>query len=205
MKPYEDVMIEAGRTGRVLKRENIYGSGPPVDMLSGDAEKLVNEFHAKSVVDFGAGCGALQKYLPPSCRYLGIEMNPAAVDMAREKGRHVILGDVTKTGLADKSFEICAMFEVLEHIDDYESALKEAHRVCKSRLVMTVPNIGVIPAMSDFQVVPWHLLEATHVNFFMPESLKKVLGRFFARVEVKEINPWFQPGFFMNIAAIAWK
>jgi ubiquinone/menaquinone biosynthesis C-methylase UbiE len=205
MKPYEECMLEAGRTGRVLKRDNIYGSGPPVDLLSGDAEQLVKEFHARSVVDFGAGCGALQKYLPSSCRYLGIEMNPAAVAMATEKGRHVVLGDVTKTGLADQSFEICAMFEVLEHIDDYETVLKEAHRVCSSRLVMTVPNIAVIPAMSDFQVVPWHLLEATHVNFFTPESLRKVLSRFFRKVETKEINQWFQPGLYMNIAAIAWK
>lgn len=205
MKPYEEGLIEAGRTGRVLKRENIYGSGPPVDMLSGDAAQLVSEFRVKSVVDFGAGCGALQKYLPPSCRYLGIEMNPAAVAMAIEKGRNVEIGDVTRTNLADRSFEVCAMFEVLEHIDDYESVLKEAHRVCSSRLVVTVPNIAVLPTMSDFQVVPWHILEATHVNFFTPESLKKVLQRFFTRVDIKEINQWFQPGLYMNIAAVAWK
>jgi hypothetical protein len=43
------------------------------------------------------------------------------------------------------------------------------------------------------------------VNFFTPESLRKVLSRFFAKVEIKEINPWFQPGLYMNIAAIARK
>jgi ubiquinone/menaquinone biosynthesis C-methylase UbiE len=104
--------------------------------------------------------------------------------MAKEKGRNVILGDALKTGLADNSYEVCAMVEVLEHIDDYEAALSEARRVAASRMVMTVPNIEVIPALSEFLVVPWHLLEATHVNFFTPGSLEHVLLRVFPRVTV---------------------
>lgn len=132
-------------------------------------------------------------------------MNPVGVQMAKDRGRSVVSGDVTHSGLANDSFDVCAMIEVLEHIDDYERVLQEAHRVCSSRLVVTVPNIGVLPRMSEFQVVPWHLLEATHVNFFTAGSLEKVLGRFFPRVKVWEINPWFRPGLFMNIAAVAWK
>lgn len=205
MRPYEEIMIEAAQTGRVLKRENIYGSGPPIDELSGDAQAIVRKFCLESVVDFGAGCGALMQYLPGSCRYLGIDMNLTNVQMAIEKGRNVIQGDVTHTGLGDNSFEICAMFEVLEHIDDYESVLAEANRVCASRLVVTVPNIGVLPAMSESLVVPWHMLEATHVNFFTIGSLDKVLRRYFPRVEVWEINQWFQPDLYMNLAAVAWK
>jgi 2-polyprenyl-3-methyl-5-hydroxy-6-metoxy-1,4-benzoquinol methylase len=205
MKPYEERMLEASRTGRILKRADIYGSGPPVDFLSDDAQRLVAKYCSRSIVDFGAGCGALQQYLSPSSKYLGIENNPAAVEMAKNKHRDVLLGDITKSGLADGSFEVCTMFEVLEHVDDYEAALAEAHRVIKSHLVLTVPNIAVLPSMSAYQVVPWHLLEATHVNFFTPESLRKLLLRFFARVKVFEINPWFKDGFHMNIAAIAWK
>ena len=198
-------MLEASQTGRILKREDIYGSGPPVDCLSGDAQQLVAKYCSRSVVDFGAGCGALQQYLPQACNYVGIENNPAAVEMAKDKRRNVILGDITKSGLADGSFEVCTMLEVLEHIDDYQAALAEAHRVINSRLVLTVPNIAVLPSMSDYQVVPWHLLEATHVNFFTAESLRKLLLGFFARAKVFEINPWFKEGFYMNIAAIAWK
>lgn len=198
-------MIQASQAGRVLKRENIYGSGPPVNELSGDAQRLVKEHCKKSVVDFGAGCGALQQYLPASVHYLGLEMNPQAVSMAKTFGRNVQVGDVTASGLPDNSFEVCAMLEVLEHIDDYEKVLAEAHRVCASRFIMTVPNIAVLPKMSESQVVPWHMLEATHVNFFTPGSLEKVLKRRFSRVQVSEINQWFQPKLYMNIAAVAWK
>lgn len=205
MRPYEELLIQASQTGRVLKRENIYGSGPPVNALSGDAQRLVREHCRKSVVDFGAGCGALQQYLPASVYYLGLEMNPQAVALAKTFNRNVQVGDVTASGLPNNSFEVCAMLEVLEHIDDYERVLAEAHRVCASKFIITVPNIAVLPQMSESQVVPWHMLEATHVNFFTPGSLEKVLKRYFPRVEVWEINQWFQPKLHMNIAAVASK
>jgi len=205
MRPYEELLQSASQIGRVLKREHIYGSGPPVDALCQEAQTMVTAHCTKSVVDFGAGCGALQQYLPSGVRYLGIESNPSAVEMAKQKGRNVVQGDVTETGLANDSFEVCAMLEVLEHIDAYEQVLREVHRVTASKFIMTVPNIGVLPKMSESQVVPWHMLEATHVNFFTPGSLEKVLKRFFSRVKVWEINQWFQPGLHMNIAAVAWK
>ena len=66
MRPYEQLINEASQTGRVLKRTDIYGSGSPVDELSGDAQAIVAEYCFGSVVDFGAGCGALQQYLPAS-------------------------------------------------------------------------------------------------------------------------------------------
>lgn len=207
MRPYEQVLEMASNEGIVLKRTDIYGSGPPVDQLSHDAQKLVAVHCVGSVIDFGAGCGVVQKYIGAAYKeqYLGIEINPQGVEMAEQRGRNVVHGNVLESGLADRSYDVCTMLEVLEHIDDYEGALREAHRVCRSHLAMTVPNIAVIPEMSARQVVPWHLLEATHVNFFTPRSLAKVLQRFFTRVEVWEINPWFSPGLHMNIAAVAWR
>ena len=198
-------MIQASQVGRVLKRENIYGSGPPVDHLCQEAQTMVKTHCTRSVVDFGAGCGALQQYLPATVRYLGIESDPNAVELAKRKGRNVVVGDVANTDLPKDSFDVCAMLEVLEHIDDYERVLTEVHRVTASKFIITVPNIAVLPVMSESQVVPWHLLEATHVNFFTPGSLEKTLKRVFTRVKVWEINEWFKPGLYMNIAAVAWK
>jgi 2-polyprenyl-3-methyl-5-hydroxy-6-metoxy-1,4-benzoquinol methylase len=200
--PYEDVLTDASEHGLVLKRDQIYGSGPPVDDLSGDAQGLVRQYANGRVFDIGAGCGALQRFLPESCTYVGMELNPNAVKMARDLKRNVVEGDAVRSGFSDNSFDTCTMLEVLEHIDDYETALREAARLAP-RLILTVPNIATIPALSAYQVVPWHLLEATHVNFFTPESLRKTLLRFYGNVRVWEINPWFEPGLFMNIAAVA--
>lgn len=205
MRPYEHKLMLADEAGQVLKREHIYGSGPPVDRLSDQVAGLVQQHCTGSVVDFGAGCGALQSYLAPGATYLGIEANPVGVAMALERSRNVRLGDVLDSGLSDASFDVCAMIEVLEHIDDYERAVSEAHRVCRSHLFLTVPNIGVIPEMGELQIVPWHMLESTHVNFFTAETLRKTLAKVFARVTVWPIHEWFRPGLHMNLAALAYR
>jgi 2-polyprenyl-3-methyl-5-hydroxy-6-metoxy-1,4-benzoquinol methylase len=215
MRPYEEKILVSNREGRVLKRSDIYGSGPPADTLGADSQKLVRKYCKRSILDLGAGCGALAQYLPKDATYLGIELDPVAVELAQRKGRNVILGDIRCTGLGDASFETCALFEVLEHTDDYEGVLKEAHRLCSSCLIVTVPNIGILPAISDFQVVPWHMLEATHVNFFTIETLRKLLSSFFRKVDVWEIYAWRQAPMFrrllsnrrlhMHLAAVAWK
>jgi ubiquinone/menaquinone biosynthesis C-methylase UbiE len=204
MRPYEDILKHAGEHGIVLKRVNIYGSGPPVDDLSDDARDLVARYAVGRVFDIGAGCGALQRFLPKGCEYVGIELSPVAARMAVDLKRNVMEGDATHSGFPDDAFDTCAMLEVLEHIDDYETILREAARLAP-RLILTVPNMAVIPALSEHQVVPWHLLEATHVNFFTPESLRKTLLRFYSKVQVWEINPWFKPGLFMNIAGVAFR
>ena len=187
-----------------------------MDHLNKDARKLVRKYCTGSVLDLGAGCGALAQYLPKEVTYLGVEVNLAAVELAREKGRNVILGDIRSTNIRDSSYETCTMLEVLEHVEDYELVLTEARRVCSSHLVVTVPNIGVLPALSEYQVVPWHLLEATHVNFFTAVTLQKLLLKFFRRADVREMNEWFRTPllrklrrrasrFHMNISAVAWK
>ena len=42
----------------------------------------------------------------------------------------------------------------------------------------------VLPYFKDWEVAPWHLLEAGHKNFFTRASLRALLGKYFARVEV---------------------
>lgn len=204
-RPYEDALAAADAAGRVLKREHIYGTGPPVNELSGQVQQILAQQKFSSVVDFGAGCGALAQYLPPECTYLGIEANPSAVATAKQLDRNVILGNILHSEIADNSYDLCTMIEVLEHIDDYPTAIAEARRVCRSHLFLTVPNIGVLPDTSEFQMVPWHLLEATHVNFFTQITLRRTLLQSFSKVDVWPIHEWFRPGLFMNLAALAWK
>jgi len=71
--------------------------------------------------------------------------------------------------------------EVLEHIPDWRMALQEIARIGR-RALITVPDMSSIPALFPHQVVPWHLLESTHVNFFTQRSLHVALSPIFSRV-----------------------
>ena len=50
------------------------------------------------------------------------------------------------------------------------------------RALITVPDASEIPTLFPHHVVPWHLLESTHVNFFTQTSLARVLLPLFPRV-----------------------
>jgi ubiquinone/menaquinone biosynthesis C-methylase UbiE len=52
------------------------------------------------------------------------------------------------------SFDTVLMIEVLEHLPEPIIALREAFRVAKKNVLISVPNTDVLPIMSKYQVVP---------------------------------------------------
>src|SRR5262249_30203823 len=105
----------------------------------------------------------------------------------------------------DHAFDCVSMVEVLEHIPDYRAMLREVRRVTRRKVLITVPDVSAIPRCFPNQVVPWHLLEATHLNFFNAASLRRAVEAEFEDVSLY----WIQPVrvnstvFFTSVAAIA--
>ena len=52
----------------------------------------------------------------------------------------VIKEDICKVSLSDDSFEVVTMLEVLEHIPNVEEAIKNACRISKNFIIVTVPS-----------------------------------------------------------------
>ena len=186
-RPYGDV-VHPART-KLLRRDDIYGSGPPVTEPGGETLQLIREYllpHT-SVLDVGCGAGA---YGPPLIadghKWLGLEVNPVCWQMLEERKlpfRRPTEGS-TSFPCSDQEFNDAICIEVLEHIAEPEVFLAELARSTRYRAVFSVPNLEVIPYFSDAQVVPWHLLEADHKSFFTRSSLRDLLGRHFRSVEV---------------------
>ncbi len=79
--------------------------------------------------------------------------------------------------------------EVLEHIPDYEAAIRDMARIATEIVVITVPDCSAIPLGSRHQLVPWHLLESTHVNFFTQPSLERALRPYFRTISFGRVCP----------------
>ena len=125
---------------------------------------------------------------------VGIEMESELAEAAVALGRPVLLMDGRALAFADVSFDTCVLVEVIEHVPDFDLLLREAARVARRNIVISVPNIGSIPTLSLHNVVPWHMLEPTHVNFFTPEILQRTLERILlgqGRVRVEEYASFF--------------
>jgi SAM-dependent methyltransferase len=186
-RPYGEVVFPENET--LLHRENIYGSGPPIEEPGVEVLSLLRAYlpARSSVVDVGCGAGA---YGPPLIaadhEWLGLEANAHCCDILTRRQLPFRRVDLESKRLpcVDAEFDDAVCIEVLEHTKNPESFASEIARITRRRALISVPNMELIPYLHDWRVVPWHLLEADHKNFFTRASLRALLSRFFSRIEI---------------------
>ena len=173
----------------LLHRENIYGSGPPVEHPSDEAASLLEAYlpTSASVVDVGCGAGAYgPRLIEAGHHWIGLEANPRCWEILERRQlpfRRVDLESRRLPGL-DREWDCAICLEVLEHVAEPELFVREIGRLIRHRALFSVPNLELLPYLHGRGVVPWHLLEADHKNFFTRASLHRLLQASFARVEV---------------------
>jgi SAM-dependent methyltransferase len=186
-RPFGDVLFPENTT--LLHRENIYGSGPPIEEPGIEVMNLLRQYlpSKSSVVDVGCGAGAYGPGLIAEGHdWLGLEANPYCGEILERRQlpfRRVDLAIQELPGV-DGEWDNAICVEVLEHVKDPNVFLREIARMIRTRALFSVPNMEVIPYLHDWRIVPWHLLEGDHKNFFTRASLSNLLSRFFRRVEI---------------------
>jgi SAM-dependent methyltransferase len=173
---------------QLFHRSDIYQTGPSVLEVSSECLGLVLRYLGpppKLVLDVGCGLGGYGKAL--LCKgydWVGVEKNAAdCVELARSNLPHEKVDGQTLPFEAH-SFDDALCIEVLEHVASPSAFLCEIRRVIRRRLLVSVPNLELLPYMHHIGAVPWHLLEGDHRNFFSRTNLRCLLSRHFCRVEV---------------------
>ncbi len=193
-------------TDAVLHRGDIYGYGPPVPANPVIVE-LSRFLLGASILDFGCGTGDLAAKLRAAGRdAVGIEIDRP--DIRPDIRRHLVASAQAFVTLydgslplpyADRAFDSAIATEVIEHVGDPHAVAQELMRVARTSILITVPDMASIPFASPTHMVPWHLLESTHVNFFNAESLTSLFAPDFvpaerARLHNQMIGGHFVPG-----------
>ena len=140
-----------------------------------------------SVLDVGCGAGAYGPgVLTAGHSWLGLEVDNACCEILQRRALPFRKMEKTEGAFPFRAeeFDAAICIEVLEHSAKPEQFLAEIARVIRKRAFFSVPNMEVIPYFHAWQVVPWHLLEADHKNFFTRASLRELLRVHFRKVEV---------------------
>lgn len=174
---------------RVLRRENIYGSGPPVMEPDARMLRFILDYltPGSSVLDVGCGAGVYGPALiAAGHQWTGLEIDPNCLGLLEKSGLpfRKTTQEADRFPGKDEEFNEAICIEVIEHIDYPERFLEEISRVVRHRALFSVPNTEVIPYFKDWESVPWHMLEGDHKNFFTRSSLRELLAPHFSRVEV---------------------
>lgn len=185
---YENFFTEPN----VVGRERIYGSGPPAASICAEIV-TISEFVSGRVLDYGCGAGLLVKKLRErGIDAYGLELDRLEIHSVVTKDLHpyVRLSDGSfPSPWPDRWFDTVFSVEVIEHIGDYANGLADMARLTRDSLILTTPDISAIPMLHRHQVVPWHLLEASHVSFFTQDSLYLSLTPFFKSIDIYRIGP----------------
>jgi SAM-dependent methyltransferase len=107
---------------------------------------------APRILDVGCGTGANLKMLSTLGRAEGVDISAQAVDFCHERGlSSVKLGAIEDLPYADESFDIVTALDVVEHLDDDVSGLREIRRVLgeDGRLLVFVPAFMFLWGVQD--------------------------------------------------------
>ena len=116
-------------------------------LINGFYEKIrliVKDLNCQSILDAGCGDGEtlirLKRCLPDNVA--AFDINKGQIDDARNRLPDVKIEtqDIYQLPYDDKSFDLILCLEVLEHLKNPSSALKEIARVTSKHLIVSVPS-----------------------------------------------------------------
>ena len=192
------------------KKSDIYGYGPPHNTINAEVLSLI-DFHIKAddrVLDFGCGTGKYVIHLKKrGINVRGLDLDTEEIAEAIQeyaRDRITLYDGELPLPFPDDYFDVVISTEVLEHIDDASSILKEIHRITKRTFLMTVPDGTGVPRCHSDNVIPWHFLEETHVNFFTQKALTSLLSPYWETMQIYKFGFTQLPNSFFanNIACI---
>lgn len=126
------------------------------------------------LLDAGCGTGGLLKRLraaEPSWRLRGVDLEPLACEIARQRGNAAVEGSITALPFADGSFDAITCADVLYHIREHDIALREFRRCLRPGgvVAINVPAYRWLWSYHDERVHSQH-------RFTRPEILRLLLG-----------------------------
>lgn len=139
-------------------------------------------FHpGKRLLDIGAGNGEFLLWLrdlEASWQLTGVELSPAACEIARRNDLRILNGTLNDQSFPDESFDIVTMWNVLEHLHNPMDTLREIYHILSlgGYLALVVPNIAS-SQFKRFGADWWVLQLPQHLQYFSPDTLRLALTK----------------------------
>ena len=172
----------------LVRRAQMYNSGPSQAEGSLETLALLRRYlppPPTRVLDVGCGLGFYGRHLrADGYDWFGVEMKAEDCSALAQQGLPHRQIDGERLPFADGEFDTAICVEVLEHTENPWHFMAEVRRAIRRRLLVSVPNLELVPYWHSHLAVPWHLLERDHRNFFSRASLRELLRPHFREIEV---------------------
>ncbi len=154
-------------------------------------EKILPSSNYK-VLDIGCAGGAFPKAVNDlGFQVVGVEPSRFLCDFGRkEYGLDIRSGTLHEQQFKDNEFDIVSMWDVIEHLDQPESVLKEIFRILRSGgwLIINYPEYNSWPR--KILGMNWPFFLNVHLYYFNPKTICQLLEK--QKYHTKRIEPYFQ-------------
>ncbi|KKQ30075.1 MAG: Methyltransferase type 12 [Candidatus Shapirobacteria bacterium GW2011_GWE1_38_10] len=143
--------------------------------------KIIDKYFPQrgKILDVGAGSGFFLKVArDEGWRTWGVELSKWLSNYANEKySVNIKQGTLKEAKFKDNYFDVITMWDVIEHLPNPDSELKEICRVLKpgGMLVVNYPDIGT--PVARVMGSKWWFLFSTHLFYFDRRLMKKLLEK----------------------------
>lgn len=165
-----------------------YRDVDPMSQVDPALVDFVAERAGRRVLDLGCGLGGYSRALGErghDCYALDVVDD--YVETARAIGVRADRYDGERLPLEDRAVDTVILIEVLEHLADPGSLLREAARVAGESVLVTTPNCT--QSFGSAPIEFSHMLDSDHRQFFTLTSLRELLETTFERCEVLQSHP----------------
>lgn len=157
------------------------------------------------ILDVGCGGGGNILFLKKYGEVIGLDPSPDALAFCGNRGfKELVLSGIEKTSYGDNSFDLVTAFDVLEHLDDDVSAIREMGRISKKLVMVSVPALPFLWNLQDeylghrrryrkndlinkFEKAGLDILESSY--FITPAVPAIIARRFLEKILGKDKNP----------------
>ena len=162
----EDPLYLEERDGRVLTFERHLR---PLEQLHAPPGKLL---------DVGAYTGV---FVEIAARHgwdaWGVEPSHWAVEQARAQNLNMIEGTTATAGLADASFDVIPLWDVIEHLTDPYGEIQQAYRLLKPGCLVVIHTMDIDSRFARLMGARWPWLMEMHIYYFSRRTLTQMLEK----------------------------
>jgi len=153
------------------------------------------------ILDLGCGEGFVIKNLKkamPETKFTGVDISSEAIEVAKKEipeGKFYNL-DISNLGMQNSplegSYDMVMCLEVLEHIPEYDKAIKNIKKIEAEYFIFSVPNepffrLGNLMSLKNVKLLG---NDPEHVNNWTFLSFKKLMRKHFEVISCSYPFPW---------------
>lgn len=138
-------------------------------------KRKIYEKTGREVLDVGCSYGRYALFAHECGRFVvGVDNDFRRLHKARESGLAVAVADAASLPFVDNSFDTVVLFDILEHISDDVAVIKEAARVARTNMLISVPKSDTYPRY-DSGLTYRSYTDPTHLRYYTEGSISRIL------------------------------